>query len=201
MGKITRIKKSRKENVCSKCHSVIPVGSEYFKGEIRFRNPIVRCTKCGLKRYEVTTSDYYFEVGQLQEDWQEVYGTEQTALDEIKEKIDELRDEVQERRDAMPEHLQDVGTGEILGNRYDNLDQVYDELESIDVDEILNTAVEGKASDVEKELYEIITECSDIDELVSNKKIPENIRTAINEEFTSSLCDAIDEALSGLELE
>ena len=94
---ITIVKKSRKEYKCSKCGEVIPVGSEYLRGDLNFCKPIIRCTKCGLKHYEVTTSDYVRSVGPIVEDWADNYEATADGRDMIVEDLESVRDEVEER--------------------------------------------------------------------------------------------------------
>jgi len=73
-------------------------------------------------------------------------------LENITAEIQELHDECEQNRENMPEHLQDVGSGEILQERMDAMEEWIDEIEGIDldpqegctwedvVDEILNTS-------------------------------------------------------------
>lgn len=49
MGKVTIIKKSRKECKCGKCGNIIPVGSRYYRGELNFARDIIRCDSCKLE--------------------------------------------------------------------------------------------------------------------------------------------------------
>lgn len=129
MGKVKIVEKSRKEYRCSKCGELIPVGSRYYKGELNFSRPIVRCMKCGLKHYEVTTSDYVRTVGAIVEDWGENYPVEDGVWEGIAEALEELRDELQERFDNMPEQLQENSdTGCMLQERIDALDSAISEL-------------------------------------------------------------------------
>jgi len=86
--------------------------------------------------------------------------------DSIVEDIRSLADEQQEKRDAMPEQLQESGSGEILGNRYDSLDEWANNLEGVDVD----FDEPDKEEDEDGESFEIRKEkelAERIDEIVS----------------------------------
>jgi hypothetical protein len=54
--------------------------------------------------------------------------------DEIVSELNNLRDECESSRSNMPEHLQDVGSGEILQNRIDGLENAITEFEQLDFD-------------------------------------------------------------------
>lgn len=141
MGKIQFIKKSRKEHKCGKCFKVIPVGSPYFKGVINFNPDIIRCQSCGLKAYEVTTSDYTRNVGCIVEDWADNYDPASGVWDDIADALEEIKDEQQERLDNMPEHLQyDSESGQLLQERIETMDCAIDELRGASTDDFLTNA-------------------------------------------------------------
>lgn len=138
MGQITQVKKSRKAYKCSRCGKEIPVGSEYLRGDLNFSKPIIRCVKCGLQSWEVTTSDFQLRAGEAVYRWEENYSTDAVDLAEtvesLKSDLEELRDELQDRLDNMPESLQDSDTGNTLQERIDSLDEAISELESVDAE-------------------------------------------------------------------
>ena len=135
MGKVVRVKHSRKEWKCSRCRAVIPIGSEYFKGELNFSKPIIRCCKCGLEPWEVTTSDYQLSVGEILYRWHENYEANEDGRDSIVSDLQSIRDDLQDRLDNMPESLQYAETGQILQDRIDSLDSAISDLESIDFED------------------------------------------------------------------
>lgn len=136
LGKVTHVKKSRKEYKCGKCGKIIPVGSEYYKGELNFSPPIIRCEECGLKSYEVTTSDYQLRVGKLQSDWECDYdASTEDCQEEIASELDSIQEELQERLDNMLEGLQEGDTGQLLQARIDSCEQVASDIRNIEVDE------------------------------------------------------------------
>lgn len=136
MAKVEVIKKSRKECRCNKCGKTIPVGSKYYKGEINFGPTIRRCETCGLESWEITTSDYKLQVGEIVYRWQENYSKDQSGVDEIISALEDVRDEVQDRLDNIPEQLQEADAGMLLQERIEMLEDAISELENIDEDTI-----------------------------------------------------------------
>lgn len=138
MGQITRVKKSRKAYRCSRCGKDIPVGSEYLRGDLNFSKPIIRCTKCGLQSWEVTTSDFQLRAGEVVYRWEENYSTDAVDLAEtvecLKSDLEEIRDDLQDRLDNMPESFRDSDSGNTLQERIDGLDGAINDLESIDAE-------------------------------------------------------------------
>lgn len=135
MGKVVRIQKSRKEWKCSKCGTVIAVGEPYLKGELNFSKPIIRCTKCGLEHWEVTTSDYQLEAGAILYHWRDNYEVSEEGRDGLVMDLETISDNLQDRLDSMPEGLQQGDTGVLLQERIDYIQSAIDELEGIDFDE------------------------------------------------------------------
>ena len=128
MARIERINKARKEQKCSKCGCVIEVGMPYLKATPYRQRPITRCTKCGLKSYETSGSEYVKECGAIVEDWRENYDLNESTADEIASALEELRDQQQDSLDNMPENLQQGDTGQMLQERIDSLECTIDEL-------------------------------------------------------------------------
>jgi len=135
MAKIQTVSKCRKEQRCGKCGKTIEVGSPYVYAEPAFRAKIVRCTTCGLKPYETSSSEFIQTIGALQDKWQEEY-TGDTAAEDIASTLEELRDQAQDSLDNMPEQLQYSESGELLQERIDSLEDAISELEGIDIDDI-----------------------------------------------------------------
>ena len=136
MAEVKVIHKSRKEYRCSKCGKVIPIGSPYYRGELNFAHDIIRCSKCKLKPWEVTTSEYVLAVGPIVNEWRENYGVGEDTPEQIAAELESIRDDVQERLDNMPEGLQEGDIGQTLQERIDNLETAIDELYSIDIEDI-----------------------------------------------------------------
>lgn len=209
MAKIKVIHKSRKEYRCSKCSKVIPIGSKYYKGEINFGPTIIRCADCGLKSYEVTTSDWVMNVGQLLDNWSSEYTICEDGVNDIISAIEEIRDDQQDRLDQMPEQLQDSSSaGELLNERIDACESAISDLESIDYEDLKNSALStflnNHENDSDNEIINKIT-CNryeseadiDYDELVQDliEACRNDLADEIESEFTEALNEVISEAL------
>lgn len=195
MGKVSRINKSRKEHKCSKCGCVIEKGSPYLKGELNFHPDIVRCTKCGLQSWEVTTSDYVRSAGAIVNRWRADYGCCEEGLESIISDIEELRDQCQENLDNMPESLQYAPAGETLQGRIDSLESALSDLENIDISEIKDEIASATISDVDH-VFIPEGEDEDFDTIVEHN---EDLADDMVDEYESQLGSAIEEALSNIE--
>lgn len=187
MGKVKKITKSRKECRCSKCRKVIPAGSSYLKGEINFHLPIVRCIACGLKGWEVTTSDYLLHVGAIVYEWSKTYTADSSGIEDIILDLEEIRENLQDNLDNMPEGLQQGDTGEMLQSRIDSLEFAVSELEDIEEDEL----VEEVISDNSDEDNDYIQEWNDI---------PDELESQYEEFLQQKYVEYIDAALENIEM-
>lgn len=149
MGKITRVQKSRKEYTCGRCHKKIEVGQPYLRGDLNFSSPVIRCCKCGLQYWEVTTSDYQLSVGEIVYRWQDNYDVSEEGRDSIISDLEEIRDDLQSRLDNMPEGLQQGDSGQILQERIDCLEAAISDLESIDFDYDEDEEVDDEDKEIE----------------------------------------------------
>lgn len=196
MGKVSVIKKSRKEYKCSKCGEVIPVGSTYYKGQINFGPTIVRCSDCKLESWEVTTSDYQLAVGEIVYRWEKNYGYAEDAIDNIVSDLQDIADDLQGRLDNMPEGLQEGDVGQLLQERIDALESAISELESIDVDSVKEDIAaefsEEHLTDEERD------DEPSWDDIVIMKG--EEAEKAMSEMLDEALTEEIENALSGIEV-
>lgn len=176
MAKIENVK-ARKEYKCSKCGETIQKGDSYFKGYPYMCKPIIRCCKCGIYAWELSSSDYIQSVGRLVDCWQDDYELGENTAQEIADELSNIQDECQDRLDNMPYGLQEGDTGQLLQERIDQLYDVISELESIDYESIR----EGELGDIDYE--------STIDE--TKEEMDTRIET--------DLVDAINEALGQLD--
>lgn len=158
--------KARKEYVCSKCGTNIKVGEEYVKGTPFRMKPIIRCKACGLRPWELSSSNYIQTVGSICDFWQDNYGIGEDTAQSIADELSNLRDELQDNLDNMPEGLQEGDTGQLLQERIDNLDSAICDLESIDYDTIVEDQKEN------------ITSKEDLDEYVKDS-LSEEIESAL----------------------
>ena len=178
MAKIEK-PKARKEYKCSKCGETIKVGDTYLKGTPFRRSPVIRCTKCGLRHWELSSSEYVQGVGRICDCWEEDYELGGDTAYSIADELGNIRDQCQDSLDNMPEGLQEGDTGQLLQERIDTLDSVISELESIDYDTIKEEAQTDFDSEYEEGSPEYQNE--------------------IEGEIQTQLTDAINEALSQLD--
>lgn len=157
MGKVIHVKKSRKEYKCSKCGEVIPKGSEYLKGELNFQRPIIRCCKCGLAQWEVTTSDYLLRIGRLMNEFESDYDmSTEDCQDEIAQELEDIASDLQDRLDNMPESLHESDAGMTLQSRIESCESAADEVRSIEVDE--DESEESQAEERSDQISTILSE-------------------------------------------
>ena len=170
---------ARKEYKCSKCSEVIKKGDQYWKGISFRRLPIIRCLKCGIYRWECSSSDYTQSIGRICDCWKDDYELGVDTAQEIADELTNIQDDCQDRLDNMPYGLQEGDAGQLLQERIDTLSDVIRELESIDYDSILeeaNADTEGEDNETEEEYLARVKECAE-----------------------SQLIDAINEALGQLD--
>ena len=153
MAKIEK-PKARKEYKCSKCGQTIKVGDTYLKGTPFRRSPVIRCTKCGLRSWELSSSDYVQGVGRVCDCWEEDYGCGEDTAQSIADELDTIKDNCQDSLDNMPEGLQEGDTGQLIQERIDNLDSAISDLEAIDYDTIKENAKDDVDSDEGTDEYE-----------------------------------------------
>ena len=165
--------KARKEYKCSKCGEVIKVGDTYLKGTPFRRSPVIRCTKCGLRGWELSSSDYVQGVGRVCECWEEDYGCDEDTAQSIADELSSIRDETQDSLDNMPEGLQEGDTGQLLQERIDNLEYAISDLEAIDYDSIKENAKDDVDAEEGTDEYET--------------ELEENTKEALREEIESAL--------------
>ena len=228
MAKVQLIKKARKAWCCQKCHAEIKVGDPYYRAEVNFGPVFIRCTSCGLKSYEATTSEYTQRVGQLVNEWVDTYGVSEDALEEIKSEIEEIKDDVESRLDEMPDQLRDSSSsGELLQERLDNLESAYDDLDAIDVDDMKREAVLLEASvygcnmsvpygawmgntirdafwpprSVTTQVQDFLYDHEDFDydEVIADDTFDNDLRDQIESSFKDTLESAIEDAIGSLE--
>ena len=178
MAKIEK-PKARKEYKCSMCGETIKVGDTYLKGTPFRRSPVIRCTKCGLRSWELSSSEYVQGVGRVCDCWEEDYGCDEDTAQSIADELDTIKDNCQDSLDNMPEGLQEGDTGRLLQERIDCLDDVISELENIDYDSIKASVEQDFDSEFEEDSPEYQNELAG--------------------EIETALVDTINEALGCLD--
>lgn len=126
-------RKAQKENGIKK-------GDSYWWWKFRRGGKRVSLTQ--PKRSQLTQSDFYSQLWDLEDQvgalsagsFGEVsdLGSE---IESIKESLESLKDECEGKRSNMPEGLQDVGSGELLQSRVDELETLIEELDGMDFSE------------------------------------------------------------------
>lgn len=129
---------ARKDYTCSKCGKTISKGVLYLRGNVfRRKTPIIACTDCGLKSYELSTSDYVRGMGAIVEDWEENYPIEDGVWDALAEELQGIKDSCEESLSNMPEGLQEGETGLLLQERIEALEEVIEALGEGDMSQFL----------------------------------------------------------------
>ena len=150
MARLHTVKKARKDYP----EDGIKKGDTYYWWQFRF-GPKMR-SKTYPKRSQLTQSDFYIWLYDL-EDSIDALVPDKTLEDEVANiisEIDDMRDELQSRLDVIPEQLQDSGSGEILQERIDALDEWSSGLQSIDFDVDTNEDDNEEGIDAEEQKYE-----------------------------------------------
>ena len=207
MGKVTIIKKSRKEHKCSKCGKIINIGDQYYKGVINFRPDIVRCNDCKLKSYEVTTSDYILNVGRIVEDWEEDYSIQDdTVVDDIINDLNNILDELNSSLDNIPENLAYSPTADLLNERIESIENAISDLESIDIDTEKENVIsifdfESIGISDKDEYFKDKTSDSEIFDAIVNDEFEEldsEVKEDINDLLYENLRQMINDSLSNI---
>jgi len=149
MAKAKFVKKARKDNpVCKK-------GESYYWWKFKFGSKNYSLTP--PKQSQLTQSDFLSQIYDIQDRINDIdLDSEfESEISEIVSDLESLRDEQEEKRDNMPEQLQDSGSGEMLQNRYDSIDEMISELESIDLEvEDFSKELEKEEDETEEEFNE-----------------------------------------------
>lgn len=193
--------KARKEYVCSKCGSAIKVGDMYYKGTPYHRSPVLRCTKCGLQSYELSSSEYVQQLGDLQCNWQKTYGLYDGVWNDVQSELENIKDGCEERFDNIPEQLQDAEAGSILQERIEQLEDAINELDTIDFDDILSEAYDGLDTEYSEEIDRLVGDDKELSEvysdLVENHSDSEAV-SQLNSDVEELIGDKVTEILDEL---
>lgn len=188
MGKVVYVKKARKEHKCSLCGRTIAVGESYRKGILNFHPDIYRCIKCGLKPYEVTSSEYCKRVGRICEEWSKNFGVDRKSIEQIIGALEELFEDCQSKFENMPENLKyNSQSGEILDSRIGQLSSAMCDLDLIDCDAIWQVSEDQSMEELDR---------NDFD---SDDDYEEELCTRKQEYYEEVVSSEIDAALEILE--
>lgn len=183
------------------------------------KSPIIRCTHCGLRSYELSTSDYVRRVGAIVEEWSENYALEDGVWEAIAEELSAIKDDCEESLENIPYELQDGEVGTLLQERIESLDDCISQLtDYADMNDFLSQAYddlseeEQEAVDREREALEAAgkdSEYTDFHEAFwerrftaklteEEKAVAENAAEAWKENFEETVSSFIEEAVGEL---
>lgn len=108
-------------------HLLVEKGERYYRWKL-YNGPL-QISISPPKRSQLTGSEFLGTVWDIEDDELSSFAGDPEDLEEIVERLTELRDECEEKRDNMPEGLYDSPTGELLGERYDYLEEMIGEIE------------------------------------------------------------------------
>lgn len=198
MGKVQFIRASRKAWVCQKCNAAINKGDSYYRGEVNFGPTFIRCNKCKLQPWEVTSSDYQREAGRIINTWDREYSLDESGIEELVSALSSIRDDLEERLDNMPENLQESPNAELLRERMDTVESAISDLECIDFEDLMNEAVEEVWDDSEDDEDEDDEDPTYYD-LLDDPDVDDYIKSRLVEVFEDKVRDAVGDALDQME--
>lgn len=139
----------------------IKVGDSYYWW--KFRRGGKRVSKVRPHRSQLTQSEYLGAMYAAEDDLGDVVvkfrvegelSDMMNALETAKGEVETQRDECESKRDNMPDHLQDVGSGELLQQRVEKCDELIGEIENVignidDGDDLTDEKRDEIASEIE----------------------------------------------------
>ena len=136
--------KARKEYKCGKCGATINKGDLYYKIEAMYTPTKYRCCHCKPERSELTSSEYYSWLYNLQDHLNELYDLRSDGvIEDIVSELEDIKSELEEKLENMPEQLQDAEAGSLLQERIQSLEDAINELDYIeypDYDSVVDDA-------------------------------------------------------------
>lgn len=123
---------------------VVKKGEKYYWWQFPYQSKQISTTY--PTRQQLTTSDFLKQVWDLEDRLGALHEHNfsspedlQSEVEDIKSDLETLRDECEEKKSNMPEGLQESGTGEMLQNRYDSVEEMVNEIDGIDLDDFSGT--------------------------------------------------------------
>lgn len=169
MARANFVKKARKDN------PAVKKGESYYWWKFKFGSK--NYSKTPPKQSQLTQSEFLGTMYDIQDTISDLTTDSdfESEIPEIVSELEQLRDECEERRENMPEQLQDSGSGEMLQNRYDEVEGMMNELDSIDTDideEEIKRDTKENAEKEDDESEETFKERinDEVDEEIENKK-------------------------------
>jgi len=172
MARTHYVKKARKDVP----NSDIKKGESYYWWKFRFGSK--HTSRTPPKQSQLTQSEFLGTIYDIEDRISGLdYDDLESEIPDIISELENLREECEEKRGNMPEQLQDSGSGEMLQNRSDSVQEMIDELEGIDIDidideeDIRNDIKENaekENDETQEDFKERINE--ETDEEIENKK-------------------------------
>jgi len=111
-------------------------GESYYWWQ--FKNGGKNISKTSPKRSQLTQSSFLSQIYSIEENISTFHSTDPddciNSLEQWIEELNEMKEQCEESLSNMPESLQSSPTGELLQERIDGLDEIIQEMESIDTD-------------------------------------------------------------------
>lgn len=128
MPKLNFVKKARKDN------PVVSRGESYFWWKFAFGAKQYSAARPA--RYRLTQSEFYSTLWSIEDGFEASDIADELAdqIETFASELEELRDAQEEKRENMPESLQESTTGELLQERYDQLDEWVSNIEQLETE-------------------------------------------------------------------
>lgn len=193
MPKVNFVKKARK-NVPG---TNIKAGESYYWWKFRYGGK--HTSKTPPKASQLTQSDFLSRAYDLNEKISGISTSDfnepedlKTYQEELVSEMEELRDEQEEKKSNMPEGLQEGPTGELLQERYDNVNSAIDEIEGVDCDDFGFDEEEEK----EKAKDELVDEYTGEEE--DYEPNDDQVQERVNEKRSTAVEEWLEEKVNEL---
>lgn len=164
----------------------VKAGESYYWWKFAFGPKIISTT--APSRSQLTQSSFLQQLYELEDTIESASAGSIQDLENLRDEwvgeIESMRDECQDKKDNMPEQLQEVGSGAILGERIDALDSWLSDLE-------------GWSSNIDEEQLKADAE-SDWEALTEEEQEANDHEAWVNDKFSETLQEAIDGELDEL---
>lgn len=127
MARVTHVKRAQKDYPA---HG-IKKGEPYYWWKFRFGGK--HFSKTYPKASQLTQSEFWGTVNELQERSQPEFDSIESERDDIVSALDDLYNELDEKFNNMPEGLQQGDTGQLLESRRDSVESAKNDIENIDI--------------------------------------------------------------------
>jgi hypothetical protein len=137
MPRVHHVKKARKAN---KAHG-IKKGDSYYWWKFRFGGKCV--SKTPPRQSQLTRSEFWGRIYELQERERPSFDDLESTRDEIQSELDDIAQECQDKLSNIPEQLQEADSGQMLQTRSESCESASSDISSADIpsrEEVLKEA-------------------------------------------------------------